>query len=126
MPQSPRLKFRNKPTTLGGLRFSSRAEAKRYGELLLLERAGAITNIVCQPVVPLIINGMIIGRYIGDFSYNQDSALIIEDVKSPATRTPLYRLKKKLVKALHNIDIVEIESKTTRTMPVKCKRISQS
>lgn len=114
MPPAPRLKFRNKPTTLGGLRFASQAEARRYGELLLLERAGIITNIICQPKVPLSVNGVLIGHYVGDFSYRSQNALVLEDVKSPATRTPLYRLKKRLVKAIHGIDIVEIDSKTRR------------
>ena len=32
----------------------------------------------------------------------------LEDVKSPVTKTPVYQLKKKLVKALHNVEIMEI------------------
>ena len=36
------------------------------------------------------------------------SILMVEDVKSPATKTAVYRLKKKLVKALYGIEIIEV------------------
>lgn len=105
---APRLKYRNTPTTLGGLRFASKAEAKRYGQLLLLERAGAITGITTQPRFPLSVNTVALGAYVADFSYHENGILVVEDVKSKATKTPLYQLKKKLVKALYGIDVKEI------------------
>lgn len=43
-----------------------------------------------------------------DFSYHENGILVVEDVKSKATKTPLYQLKKKLVKALYGIDVKEI------------------
>lgn len=107
---SRRLKYLNVPTTLGGLRFASKAEARRYGQLVLLQKAGAITNITVQPRFQLVVNGQAVGTYIGDFSYVENGTQVVEDVKSPATKTPLYRLKKKLVKALYGIDVVEIEA----------------
>ena len=36
-------------TTVDGITFDSRAEARRYRELKLLERAGVIENLVLQP-----------------------------------------------------------------------------
>jgi hypothetical protein len=33
---------------------------------------------------------------------------VTEDVKSKATKTAVYQLKKKLVKALYGVDIVEV------------------
>ena len=33
---------------------------------------------------------------------------VIEDVKSPATATPLYKLKRKLAEACHSITITEV------------------
>ena len=38
-----------------------------------------------------------IGNYIGDFAYVEHGERIIEDVKSKATVTPVYRLKKKIL-----------------------------
>ena len=108
MRPAPQLKYRNKPTTLGGHRFASRAEAKRYGELLLLERVGAITDIVVQPRFPLVINDVRVGTYIGDFAYHRNNNLVVEDVKSAPTKTQLYKLKKSMMKAIHGIDVLEI------------------
>jgi len=34
--------------------------------------------------------------------------VVVEDVKSPATKTAVYCLKKKLIKALYDIEIVEV------------------
>ncbi len=56
------------------------------------------------------MNGLKIGRYIADFRYfdNERNVAVVEDVKGgKATMTPIYRLKKKLVKALYGIEIVE-------------------
>lgn len=106
---APRRKYRNIPTTLGGLTFASRAEARRYGELLLLERAGAISDIVLQPRFQLLVNGTKVGTYVGDFAYRENNILRVEDVKSAATKTPVYKIKRNLMKALHNIDVIEVE-----------------
>lgn len=53
------------------------------------------------------------GAYVGDFSWRGPAPLaelVVEDVKSPATRTPVYRLKRKLVKAIHGIDVQEVRA----------------
>lgn len=43
------------------------------------------------------------------YTVEPDWGLVVEDVKSPATRKlPLYRLKAKLMKAIHGIEIREI------------------
>lgn len=94
-------KYRAKPVTVDGIRFASAKEAKRYGELKLLVRAGHITRLECQPVFPLIVNGTNCGKYIGDFSYFERDARVVEDVKSEPTKTPVYRLKRKIVLALN-------------------------
>lgn len=101
-------KYRNAPTTVDGITFASKAEARRYGELKQLEKAGNIRAIQIQPKLELKVEGTKIGNYIGDFWYFDIEACeyVLEDVKG--IKTPVYRLKKKLVKALHGIDIVEI------------------
>ena len=93
-----RSKYNNKITTYDGFRFDSKKEAQRYFELKMLQLAGEISVLELQPVIPLLVNGQWIGKYIGDFSYrNKDNERVIEDVKSPATRTPIYNLKKKIL-----------------------------
>lgn len=104
-------KYGAKALIVEGYRFASQAEARRYGELQLLERAGEIDGLNLQPHFPLIVKGTKVGYYIGDFEYfDKRGHLVIEDVKSPATRTSLYRLKKKLVKAIYGIEIAEVEA----------------
>lgn len=47
--------------------------------------------------------------YKADFVYSLPSGeLIVEDAKSPATRTPEYRIKRKLMLYIHNIRIREV------------------
>lgn len=106
MPQ----KYRNIPTTIDGIGFQSKKEAARYQELKLLQYAGEIGAILLQPAFPLTVNDVFIGSYYADFSYPvlATGLTIYEDVKSPVTRTSVYRLKKKLVKALYGVDIVEV------------------
>jgi len=103
-------KFRNIPTEVDGIKFDSRAEARRYGELKLLERAGEIHGLTLQPKFPLTVGATHVCDYVGDFMFSDKAGVsIVEDVKSKATKTPVYRLKKKLLRALYGIEIREVE-----------------
>lgn len=103
-------KFRNQPVTIDGVRFDSKAEARRYGELKLLQRAGQIAALELQPSFDLVVNGVKVCRYVADFSFVEvNGARVVEDVKSPITRkNPAYVIKKKLLKACEGIDIREV------------------
>ena len=95
--KSKKSKVNNQRSIVDEKTFASKKEAKRYCELVLLQRGGIIQNLECQPKIPLIVNGKKIGVYIGDFSYFEKGDKIIEDVKSPITKTPVYNLKKKIL-----------------------------
>lgn len=103
-------KYNAKRTEVDGYVFDSKAEAGRYSVLKMLEKAdGAdrISELELQPKFLLIINGKKVGTYIADFRYiDSRGNTVIEDVKG--MKTPVYRLKKKIVEALYNIEIVEI------------------
>lgn len=102
-------KFRNEPTTVNGVRFDSRKEAARWGELVLLEAAGLIANLERQVRFPLIVNGVEVCVYIADFVYSEAGGRVVEDVKSAHTRRlPVYRLKAKLMLAVCGITIREV------------------
>lgn len=105
-----RSKYGNRKTVLDGIAFASKAEAIRYAELKLLARAGQVEDLKCQPKFPLIVNGLLVATYIADFSYIDatSGAAVVEDVKSPATKTDTYRLKAKLMRALYQIDVKEV------------------
>lgn len=103
-------KFRNEPTVVDGITFASKAEARRYGWLKIAERAGEIEQLECQPRFQLRVDGVLICTYVADFRYvdRRTGLPVVEDVKSAPTRTPVYRIKAKLLKALHGITIVEV------------------
>jgi hypothetical protein len=106
----PARKYGNEPVEVDGHQFASKAEARRYGELLLLARAGEIDQLRVHPRWVLIVNGQVIGHYTADFAYlTGDGREIVEDVKSGPTKTEAYRLRRKLMLALHGIAIVEVE-----------------
>lgn len=101
-------KFGAVRTIVDGKSFASKREARRYQELELLQRAGKIQNLATQISYPLKVNGVLICRYIADFKYLDldTGANVVEDSKGYAT--PEYKLKKKLMKAVHEIDIREV------------------
>jgi len=94
-------------TVIDGITFSSKAEATRYSVLRMFEKNGDIKYLELQPKFPVTLNGKKICTYIADFTYfdNWTRTTIIEDVKG--VKTPVYRLKKKLVEAQYNIVITE-------------------
>lgn len=98
-------KYKSKITTRGGLTFHSLAEADRWDELRLLESQGAISDLDRQVEWDLAVNDVHITTYKSDFEYIEGDKLIVEDCKGFAT--PEYKLKKKLMKAIYNIDIRE-------------------
>lgn len=102
------MKYRNKKTCIDGFTFDSRKEARRYTELKSLQMAGEISMLELQVRFPLEVNGQKICDYVADFVYMENGMQVVEDVKSEATsKLPIYRIKKKLMRAIHDIDIVE-------------------
>lgn len=116
-------KYHSKKVTINGNAFDSRKEAKRYQDLLLLERAGAISELQRQVEFELIPaqrepdtvgvrgairKGKVIERavkYVADFVYYENGKKVVEDVKG--YKTPEYKLKKKLMLWVHGIRIKE-------------------
>ncbi len=102
-------KFHNVPAAVDGIQFDSRKEATRYAELKLSQRAGEISDLRLQVVFHLDLNGHHICDYIADFVYRDRlGQVIVEDVKSKGTKTRVYQIKKKLMLAVHNIEIQEV------------------
>ena len=106
-------KYSNIRTVVDGITFASKREAVRYRELKLLQRTGKIYQLKLQPQFVCIVKGKKVCVYIADFQYhdyglNEIGPPIkhIEDVKG--VRTPVYKLKKKLVEALYDIVIEEV------------------
>ncbi|HAP01061.1 MAG TPA: hypothetical protein DCQ93_03960 [Bacteroidetes bacterium] len=126
-------KYQNKKVVIGPHTFDSKKESKRYLELSMMQNKNIISNLKTQVPYELKVNGVLICKYIADFAYESRiitshngswKEKIVEDVKGfrrtkyrdasgkVRTRTnPAYEmflLKKKLMKAIHNIDVIEI------------------
>ena len=108
MSQMKASKYHNQKTEHNGIGFDSRKEATRYQELCLRERAGEIRNLELQPRYNLIVNGCKLGFYKADFRYEDTATgdVVVEDVKG--VRTAVYQLKRKLVRALYDIEVIEV------------------
>jgi hypothetical protein len=96
-------------TDADGQHHDSKGEGRRWEELKLMQRSGLITNLIHQPSFDLIVNGVPICKYRADAEYyTADGERVVEDFKSPATVTPLYRVKRALMAAIHGITITEV------------------
>jgi hypothetical protein len=101
-----RHKYGAKPVTIDGIRFASTKEANRYSELILLNRAGHIRQLELQPEFEHHVDGKLMFTYRADFAYFEGEKRVVEDVKG--FKTPVYRLKKRIVEAAYHIEIREI------------------
>ena len=115
-------KYHARKCVVGGEVFDSRKEAHRYSELLILKKAGKITNLQRQVkyiLIPsqrecIIKNGVpkmgkVIERecsYIADFVYEEDGQTVVEDVKGFKTKD--YLIKRKLMLYVHGIRVKEV------------------
>jgi len=100
-------KFHNIPKRVDGILFQSTKESRRYSELKALQQAGVIRDLEMQPKFKLEVNGVHITTYYADFRYhdNERRAEVVEDVKG--MRTQIYIIKRRLMKAIHDIEIEE-------------------
>lgn len=116
-------KYRSKKIEVDGMTFDSRKEYRRWCELSLLERAGKITDLQRQIKYVLIPTqyepptvgkngalkrGKVIERetsYVADFVYTENGNPVVEDVKG--FKTEAYKIKRKLMLAVHGIRIKE-------------------
>ena len=121
-------KYHNQPTDRvlpadNVIKFQSRREARRYDELMLMLKGGAIRKFKLQPQFTLqesfiTPEGKRVQaiRYTADFSYEKRMlnagietwVSVVEDVKVKPTQTPQYRTKKKLMAEKSGIEIAEI------------------
>lgn len=101
-------KYGARPTEVDGIKFASQAEAKRYGDLKMLERAGQIRDLKVHVEYPLIVNGQKVGKYTCDSEYIENDALVTEDVKGRAARD--WPLRKRLFAALYGRQVREIRN----------------
>lgn len=104
-----RTKYGNKKVvTRDGLKFDSRKEYERFLRLRQSASCGGISDLELQPRFELTVNGIIICTYVADFQYFDchTGHRVIEDVKG--FKTPVCKLKKKLMRAILGVEVKEI------------------
>src|SRR3990167_1427642 len=103
--QSTPSKYNKKKTIIGDITFASKKEARRYLILKQMAVKGQIKNLILQPVFEIVINEQKVCRYVADFQYDWSGRRIVEDAKG--MKTDIYSLKKKLMQAVLNIEVIE-------------------
>ena len=120
-------KYHNHKIERDGEKFDSTKEFRRWNELKLMQSAGMIHGLTRQKKFVLIPaqrepdtvgkrggikKGKLIERecaYYSDFAYfTKDGEYVVEDVKSEATKTEQYKIKRKLMMYIHGIRIKEV------------------
>lgn len=111
---------KSRRTDADGTVFDSRGEMLRWGELQMLQKVGLIDSLERQVAyileVPHCRTGrpVRISKYVADFRYKEGGKVVVEDFKSPATMSAGYRVKKALVYALHDVEIIETYARGRR------------
>lgn len=123
-------KYNNTKTTRlmpggGAHTFDSKKEAERFDQLLLMQKAGQIRGLRLQAqftlqesyITPEGDRVQAI-RYVADFAYERKTSEdaygcvywlpVVEDVKSRATKTQAYEIKKRLLRERTGIRIIEV------------------
>lgn len=104
-------KYSNRKTEFGGLTFDSKAEAKRWSELVILERMSQISNLRRQVAFELAPSVRLACakrakpalKYIADFVYIEKGEQVVEDTKGVLTEA--FRIKQHLMKSVHGVDV---------------------
>lgn len=119
-------KYRNVKTIVDGKIFDSKREAARYCELKLLAKSRVICSLKLQPkfILQEAFRDERVGvtksgkskmvraiEYTADFQYMETATgrVIVEDVKSPASKTQAYEIRKRLfLKRFPKLDFREV------------------
>ena len=106
-------KYKNRALQVGNEKYRSQREMRCHQELLLLQRAGKIAGLVREVPFVLAPSVKIAGefkarpalRYICDFMYSDvdTGSIVVADAKG--MQTPVWRIKKHLMKSVHGIDV---------------------
>ena len=99
-----RNKYNNVRMRIDGYLFDSKAEARHYSELKLLEKAHQISGLTVHPKYPIVYQNLKVCVVELDFEYSDaEGEPHFEDVKG--VFTAMSRLKHKLFKAFYGCQV---------------------
>ena len=93
-------------TVVDGRTFDSKKEAAHFALLKKRQQAGEISALRLQVRFPLKVNGVKVAAYVADFTFVEKGRRVVLDVKG--VRTAIYKLKARLMLAIHGIEIQEV------------------
>lgn len=105
---SQKNKYNARRTRQGDYIYASGKEARSGRDIDLLESSGEIADVKRQVWIEVFIDGEAVCRYRADFVYRVVSTNRIVILDPKGKRTPLYRLKKKIIEALSTLKIEEV------------------
>ena len=117
--KTTRSKYGNVKTERAAIRFDSKKEAARFDQLMVMQAAGQIKDLrlqvefTLQPAYTTTDGERVRAiRYLADFTYLRRDGdtweYVVEDVKSRATKTKVYEMKKKMMVERLGLTITEI------------------
>lgn len=108
-----RSKYRNVRVSTKDGKFDSKGEMCRWLFLKAMLKDGKIVDLERQVAFSIDVNGQHICDYVADYTYTvtETGQHVVEDFKG-AIITPEFRLKKKLMLAVHGIDVRITKAKT--------------
>lgn len=106
-------KFGAKKTVVDGITFDSKAEGRRYSQLVLMQKAGQVAGLTLQVPFVLAQSVKFAGatrakpalRYVADFVYTDVAAgvIVVEDCKGVLTEG--FKIKRHLMLSVHGVDV---------------------
>ena len=99
--------------------FASGHEAEQAVILLRRQQAGEVRDLLFQVAYPLHVDDEVVCTYYADYVFDErrpdrDTAMgeawvhVVADAKSPLSRTPVYRLKKRLMAVCLGLEVREL------------------
>jgi hypothetical protein len=104
-------KFGAIKTEIDGMTMDSKREATTYQNLKMRAAAGEIQNLVADKEklrYPLQVGDVLIGYYEADFRWTDAHTKIVVVADAKGKKTAVYQIKRKLMKAIFDIDILEL------------------
>jgi len=110
-------KYGNKKSFSGdGLKFDSVWERDCYNNFRYMQLAGEAKSVRCQVRYNLTVNGLMVCAYIADFVVEYpDGREVIYDSKG--VLTDVFNIKRKLMRAVHNLEIVLLKKNDKSNYP---------
>jgi peroxiredoxin len=105
MKSPKKSKYGNQKTVVDGITFDSKAEANFYKALKIRADAGEIHAVEMQKRYELTVNGALITTYRADFAFQDDALKRYRVVDVKGVETPAFKLKRKLMRACHGIEV---------------------